>query len=396
MKKIWRNIHLWLGLLAGLIFFTECLSGTVLVFEEEITSALHSARYEVKQGQQLLALDELVEALKARMPDVKIKSVKVYNDPLRTVELSVVPAKKKEGRSGAVQDSGIEKAKDAGKGKRGGKGKLVFINPYTAEITAVMNPAAPTFFTWALAVHQTLLAGETGKTILGISTFVVFILLITGIILWFPKKRKQLNARLKIKTDGSWKRINHDLHIVLGFYCTFFILILLLSSLSWSFKWANTALYILTGSKPGFPEQRKSVSAIVDGTKRISFQQALRSGQQQFGSAPYWSIAMPEDKDGTVNVTSASVDALHRNGFDNLSLDQRTGAIIQVSLLKDMPGGWQLRRYMKPVHTGAIGGIPTKLLAFFVSLISASFPVTGVILWLNRIAKKPKKAKIAI
>lgn len=367
MKNIWRNIHLWLGLAAGLIFFTECLSGTLLVFEEEITEALHPARYQVAQNQQkAVPLDVLADAVKSTIPKAKISSIRVWNDPSKTVQISISENKRK---------------------------TFLFVNPYTARITDSVDPKKRTFFSFMLDLHQTLLAGKTGKTILGISTFMVFTILITGMVLWFPKKRKQLKARLKVKTDGSWKRLNHDLHIVLGFYCTFFILILLLTSLAWSFKWANTALYTLTGSKPGFPEKSKSVSPVAEG-QMISYQQALEAGKKQFPKSPYWSIAMPKETDGTVEVTAANTEVLHRNGFDNLSLDQRTGAILKVVLLTDLPGGWQLRRYMKPVHTGAIGGIPTKLLAFFVSLISASFPITGTILWLNRIRKKKKKIKV--
>lgn len=389
MKIFWRNIHLWLGLAAGLIFFVECLSGTLLVFEDEITEIAHAKRYFVSYEKRApLELDKLTAVVKSELPKAKITGVKVYNDPSRTIEISV--------SSGGGDRKGAKPIPAKGKkgGGKGGKKVVLFLNPYTAEITAKQDPSEKTFFKLMLEVHQTLLAGETGKTILGISTFVVFVILITGVILWFPKKNKQLKARLKIKTDGSWKRINHDLHIVLGFYCTVFIFIFLLTSLCWSFKWANTALYTITGSKPGLPEKPSSVSPAQDKAA-ISYEQALHSGQEQFKKAPYWTIAMPEDKDGTVTVTSASLDALHRNGFDNISLDQRTGEVLQVTRLKDLPGGWQLRRYMKPIHTGAIGGLPTKFLAFFVCLISASFPITGTILWLNRIRKKKKKNKIA-
>ena len=40
----------------------------------------------------------------------------------------------------------------------------------------------------------------------------------TGIFLWFPKKAKNWKQGLKVKWDGNWKRINHDLHNTLAFY----------------------------------------------------------------------------------------------------------------------------------------------------------------------------------
>jgi len=389
MKIIWRNIHLWLGLAAGLIFFIECLSGTLLVFEDELTFMAHKSRYQVAEHNgPRMDLDLLLAHVGKQYPKTKVTGVKVYQEADRTLEVSISPQKKQAplGKTPKKEEKGGQG------GKKRKEGRTIFVDPYTGKITGELDPAAPTFFSLMLKIHMTLLAGEIGKTILGISTFMVFTILVTGIILWFPKKKKQLKAKLKVKTDAGWKRLNHDLHIVMGFYCTFFLLILLITSLSWSFQWANKALYTLTGSKPADFSPTVSSSPL-SNTERVNYQQALNIAQSKFQKTDYWAINMPKDEEGSISVTSVSKDALHRNGFDNLSIDQRSGEVLKVSLLKDMPGGWQLRRYMKPVHTGAIGGLPTKVLAFLVSLISASFPITGTILWLNRIRKKKGKNK---
>ncbi|WP_316833242.1 PepSY-associated TM helix domain-containing protein [Pedobacter aquatilis] len=392
MKNIWRNIHLWLGLAAGLIFFVECLSGTLLVFEDEITFMLYKNRYEVVSGSQpRINLDDLLFKVRKNHPEETIGQVKVYKDLNRTTEVNL--SLKQKNKKGEAKDKKVEE----GGGRKRNRGYTLFVDPYTGKETGRLNPEKPTFFSLMLKIHQTLLAGDIGKSILGISTFMVFTILITGLVLWFPKKRKQLKAKVTLKVGAGWKRLNHDLHIVLGFYCTFFLLIILITSLAWSFKWANKALYTFTGSKPSEFKTYKSISPI-EKENKITYQQALEIGQSKFANTDYWSISMPKSEEQTISVSSVNKDALHRNGFDNLSLDQRTGAVINSTLLKDMPGGWQLRRYMKPIHTGAIGGFSTKLLAFLVSLISASFPITGTILWLNRIKKKKKgvsKEKLA-
>jgi len=43
------------------------------------------------------------------------------------------------------------------------------------------------------------------------------------------------------------------------------------------------------------------------------------------------------------------------------------------------------------IHTGAILGLPGKLLAFFVSLICASLPVTGFIICLKKKGNQKKQ-----
>jgi len=275
---------------------------------------------------------------------------------------------------------------------RKASGDLLYVHPYTGEIISRINPAEPTFFKTMLKLHQSLLLDSVGKTILGISTFVVLVILITGIILWWPKNRKILKQRLQLKTNGSWKRLNHDLHVVLGFYCSFFLIIFLVTSLPWSFKWANEALYTFTNSKP--VEKTKITLAKHDGDTALAWQAMLDIAQKELPAAPSWRLSYQgtEFKD-PVSVSSPNTKVMHRNGFDQLAIDPFTGALLQVSMHEDSPAGWQIRRYMKPVHTGAIGGIPTKIIAFVVCLLSATFPITGIVLWINRLRKVNKKKK---
>jgi len=92
MKIFIRNIHLWLSLIAGVIFFIECLSGALLVFEEEITEALYAERYYVqpKEEQLGLSVDSLVVLAQSQIAaQEEVKSVKVYADHRRTVELTL-------------------------------------------------------------------------------------------------------------------------------------------------------------------------------------------------------------------------------------------------------------------------------------------------------------------
>jgi len=44
-----------------------------------------------------------------------------------------------------------------------------------------------------------------------------------------------------------------------------------------------------------------------------------------------------------------------------------------------------------PIHVGSIGGLPGLIIAFIVCITGTTFPVTGVILWLNRLKKQRKK-----
>ncbi|MGI4833137.1 MAG: PepSY domain-containing protein [Janthinobacterium lividum] len=90
MRVFFRRIHLYLAFAAGLVFFVQCLSGTALLFEEEITRALYPARYTVAvpAGQPRRSLADLSERFHQANPAYKILGYKVYADPARTIEIS--------------------------------------------------------------------------------------------------------------------------------------------------------------------------------------------------------------------------------------------------------------------------------------------------------------------
>jgi uncharacterized iron-regulated membrane protein len=423
MTVFFRRIHLYLALAAGLVFFVQCLSGTVLVFEEEITHALHAERYAVAvpAGQPRLPLAQLAATFKQTHPKDKVLGFKVYADPTRTVELTYKDSKAKpdgpgrggsegraaregagprgEGNARAEMSPGGRGPGEKGPGGPGEKGKgrpergsTAFLNPYTAQLVGTMSPQQRGFFAWTEDLHRRLLAGEVGKALTGLSALFILVITATGLILWWPKTRQMLTGRLRIKWGSSWKRINHDLHIVLGFYCSLFLFGLALTGVIMSYRWATEGLFLLTGSKPtvGIATPK---SAYVPGSKTIAYDAALQTGQRTYQGAEFWRIGTPKDSVAAVPVSAPSTLPLRHLGMDTLFVDRTTGAVLGQHLYSRQSAGTQLRRFTKPLHTGEIGGVWTKILALVVTLCSLTFPITGVILWLNRTRKKQSKGR---
>jgi uncharacterized iron-regulated membrane protein len=154
-----------------------------------------------------------------------------------------------------------------------------------------------------------------------------------------------------------------------------------------SYRWATEALFWATGTKPtaGRPAP---VSAAAPGDKTIAYDAALAAGRRTYAGAEFWRVSTPKDSVAAVAVSAPIALPLHVNGLDTLFVDRHTGA---THLYNHQSVGTQLRRMTKPLHTGEIGGIWTKIFAFTITLISLTFPITGVILWLNRTRKKPQR-----
>ena len=423
MKIFFRRVHLYLAFAAGLVFFVQCLSGTVLVFEEEITHALHPERYAVAvpAGQPRLALAELSRRFQQAKPPYKILSYKVYADLARPVEISYKdPAARPEGpgaspggRRSEGREPGAGRGHSAGPtggpganslvgpsgpGGRGpGKGRpergsTAFVSPYTGQIAALQTQSQLPVFKLAEDLHRRLLAGEVGKALTGLSALFILVITATGIILWWPKTRQMLTGRLRVKWGGGAKRLNHDLHIVLGFYCSLFLFGLALTGVIMSYRWATQSLFVLTSSRPT-EALAAPRSAAPSSPHTVAYDAALLAGQQAFPGAAFWRVGVPRDLVAAVPVAAPSTLPLRSLGLDTLFVDRATGAALARHLYARQTAGTQLRRLAKPLHTGEIGGIWTKLLALLVTLASLTFPITGTVLWLNRTRKQRRRTK---
>lgn len=222
MRKLFLNIHLWLSIPVGIIITVICLSGAALVYQNEINEILYPHRYFVEnsEGKKILPLKNLVEKTNERLIDSKVSSVQIPSDPTKNYMLGIT-----------------------GQGRA-----FVYVNPYTGELT-YKSEKGKGFFSIMIQLHRWLLdnSRQIGKPIVGYSTLLLVIILITGMIVWWPKSKKQLKHRLQIKTKYGLRRFWWDLHISAGAYVFIGLLVLALTGLTYSFRWYEQGLYSMLG-----------------------------------------------------------------------------------------------------------------------------------------------------
>ncbi|UOQ96884.1 PepSY domain-containing protein [Hymenobacter sp. 5317J-9] len=409
-KRFIRNIHLYLGLASGLVIVFVCLTGSILVFEKEIEQAWHPERYTVAPATtSALSLAQLTTAVQAYKPKAKIGGFKVYADPARSMEVSLAGGpggKGGEGAKGPRSGDGKARAEGAGpatakpgeggpgkgKGKGDGGGPRIYVNPYTGAILGEINPRE-TFFHTVEQLHRGLVAGKIGKLVMGVSASIFLFILGTGLVLWWPAARKALTPRLTVKWGSGWKRLNHDFHIVLGFYASLFLFVMALTGVGMSFDWVGAGINKLTHSPLKRPEPPVSVvpAAAAEPVAKVGADAVLTLARQQAPDAEFYSVQLPKEATGSIRVAVLRPGAITENATDEVYLDQYSGQVISGQTYAQRPVGQRIRGLFKPVHTGAIGGLSTKVLAFVIALLGATFPVTGTVMWLNRIRKKGKK-----
>lgn len=362
-KTIKKNIgilHLWLGLASGLVVFIVALTGSILVFEEEIDSFFNPKFYEVTTiGKSKIPIDTALKTLEKKYAIDTINRIYSFNDPKRTV---LVMGKNKKGTT-----------------------LLFSVNPYTAKIMSSIEQKKR-FFTIVNQLHRKLLLGKNGKLITGCSCLIFISLLLSGLFLWWPKKIKNLKQRLSIKWNASFKRTNWDFHSVFGFYSFLFLLIIAVTGLTWSFKWFENSLYYLTdgtAKKPVLLVENPTKINIKNNTLPF-YQSILDQTDAIYPYAGNIQIRMPSDSMNSILVTKENLEKTIPNQSSIAYFDRYSAKNFQNKPYETFTLGNKVRRIIYPIHTGSIYGYFTKIIAFLVCLFAASAPITGFLIWWGR------------
>lgn len=370
MKIFFRRIHLYLGLVTGVIVMITCLTGAILVYEKELQEWLHPKRYfNSSKVPDTLSADSLI-ALVESATQQQAKSIKLYENPGRNVEV-VIP-------SNSATTANIP-------GNRPPT-ETVFINPHTGEIMEVYFHRESFFFK-VMNLHRWMLGGETGKWIVGTSTLLFLIILITGIILWWPKNMAMLRQRLKWKTGTGWKRMNYDYHVIFGFYTSLFLFILAGTGLAWSFEWFNKGIYTLTGTQM---VKSPHITVQPGQTPPGPIAAAVQLVKQQV-TAPYYQVTLPNSPEKPLSIAALQPDYRTEVERDIYNVNPYTNQMVSLEKFADKNAGQKIRAQFKPVHTASVFGQTSKFIGFAVCLLGTFFPLSGIIIWWNRTRKQRKK-----
>ena len=370
MKPFFRTIHLYLSLASGLFIMIACFTGAILVFEQELQHAIYPSRYYSKEVKELqVPIARVLDNFRASHPEFTVSAVKLYADPRRNIELAVT---KKIPKQGAKQK------------KAEGSKITAFADPYTGSILDLYVYGESFFYT-VMSLHRWLLAGDTGKLIMGISMLMFLFILMTGLIIWWPRTKAILKQRTSIKWNASWKRLSQDLHHALGIYTIMFLFIFAFTSLVWSFQWFNDGIYTLTNSSK--EPIKPPASTIPNNAVATSIDNILADAFVRVPNAVFYNVIFPKDSSGVYAVNILNREAAHENASDHYYYHQYSGQYLTKVSFADRPLGQRVRATVKPIHVSSIFGLPSKILGFIVCLFGATFPITGVIMWLARLKK---------
>ncbi|MDE6466540.1 MAG: PepSY domain-containing protein [Duncaniella sp.] len=380
--KLFHKIHLWLSVPFGLIVALVCFSGAMLVFEPEITRYVRSDVYYVASSDGVpMPMIKLMETVRRTLPDsVSITGVTVFSDRNRTYQVA------------------LSKPRRA----------AVFIDQYSGRITGKYERIG--FFSSMFGLHRWLLDNanphgdgfKVGKNLVGISTICFVIALITGVVIWVPRARKNIRRSLVISFRKGWPEMWKSLHIAGGMYVFVFVLAMSLTGLTWSFEWYRAAFYAACGVE--YTPRNSARTVGKNGVRdHIRDHKGKRRGEGSSRPSQFthWQQVLDELRtknpgaskivvgDETASVSLSSVG--NGRAADRYTFNRNSGELRPSDRYVDSSESDRLRGWIYAIHTGGWGGMFTRVIWFLSALFGASLPLTGYYIWLRRICMKKRR-----
>jgi uncharacterized iron-regulated membrane protein len=138
---------------------------------------------------------------------------------------------------------------------------MVAVNPYTADVLGQWS-RRNALYDLANKIHGTLLIGDLGDRLIEIAAGFAVVLVITGLYMWWPRNGERFSDVLLPKLAAKGRHLFKNLHRTIGFYASIFLLIFLVSGLSWAGVWGEK----LTQAWSTFPASKWDNVPLSDST----------------------------------------------------------------------------------------------------------------------------------
>ncbi len=342
MRKLWFQVHKWIGLILAILIIPLCATGAALVWDEALDHGLNPQRY-ATSGTQTLDPQRYVDAAKGALgPDARVSTL-TMPDGDGPVVVAAIPANAK---PQAGPPSRIN----------------VWLDPPTARVLD-KAPSNAGLIRVMHQIHGTMLVPVWGRSIVGWIGVAMLFSCFTGIWLWWPTVGRCVRGL-------RWKRhrnLDTNLHHLFGFWIA-----LPLFALSLTGAWISFPQFFgpLVGAKQQAGPDRAAMAKAKPLDAPKTGLDAVIAGAKAALPGEVASVAWPTDlkPEWTVTIGSAA--------GRQVKVDDATGAA-----KAGPPPKEDTARLMRRIHDGTRMGFIWQLIIFFGGLLPTILAITGVIMW---------------
>jgi uncharacterized iron-regulated membrane protein len=293
--------------------------------------------------------------------------------------------------------------------------RMLYVNPYSAQVMGNGSPAVRRFFRLVTDWHRTLaFAGERraiGRAITGASNLVFLFIVASGFYLWWPRTWTRRHVRSLTMFSGSARGKARDFnwHNVIGFWSAIPLFVIVLGSLVISYPWATDMVYRIVGEAPPARQRPATPAAGAGGAAQGQNAGAARrpagNAPGRAGSrrppegidalwaraerqVPGWrsiSFRLPTEADAPLTFTIDEGTGGQPQKRATLALNQSTREVVRWEPFASLSTGRQIRSWLRFAHTGEVYGLVGQTIAGLVSLGGSVLVYTGLLLAFRRL-----------
>lgn len=371
MKKLWFQLHWFVGITAGTVLIVIGLTGAILAFREEVLDWLNpGVRNVAAQSAPVLAPPQIAQAARLLHPHERVASIILYDTPGSSARVGLAPAP----------------------GER--RGETIYLNPYTgAQLPPLQYEG---FFEWVESLHRfLLLPREPGKMVSGTLAFCLMGLALSGLYLRWPRRVFDWRTWLTFDTRMKGRSFLWGLHSVVGTWVLLVFLMFTASGVYWAFDPVRDMVdgWMGTLRPPREAAAAKPKAAKPPKAEAADLTLSWATFQQ---TAPNWQMVFlrpPERASQPIQILWVAKNAPHVRARGRMSINQHTGELLKNEPYADMPLGARLQSTIYPLHIGTYFGLTGQAIVFIAALALPGFAITGWMLYLNR--RKQKRGALA-
>jgi uncharacterized iron-regulated membrane protein len=361
LRRVLFQLHLWVGVLAGLYIFIVSVTGAALVFRIDMQRALHPHLFTPGVGTPADAAT-ILDRVRDAFPHARVSGIDAPTT-LRPTYLAYV-----------VNDDGFE---------------TLLVDPVSGRVLGELPDTSVVRTIQDL--HFNLLAGRTGRVVNGIGAMLLLVLCLTGVVIWWPGTSTWRRGVL-VDFRRPWKRVTRELHMATGFWMAIVLIM-----------WAVTGIYF------AFPSQFRAAVNYISPLTITTTPQSNPTGAG--GSRPTWRaliaaarnevparhvarVVLPANHNAAVLVMFSDATPTPAGGaLTSVYLDQYTGAVLGTSRPASGSTGDAIVAWIVPLHIGNFGGDALRAAWLILGLSPALLVVTGLTMWWTRVVR-PRWAKV--
>ncbi|MCJ9705393.1 PepSY domain-containing protein [Bradyrhizobium sp. SHOUNA76] len=368
IKAVLFQVHSVAGLVLALLVSLIALTGAVMSFEDEIVDHLNAGIMQVAPRQVPRPMpDELVARLKAGQDLGKVSAVTLSSDPSAAVHVRF------------------------GRDEQGGRPASLYVDPYDARVLG--SPRGEAFFATVRQLHRWLLIPGDGKgwgrPITGGIAIGLIVMLVSGLVLRWPRRAGSLKMWLKPNLGLSGRGLHRSLHTVIGTWVLPVYLTMTLTGLYFSFEWYKDGVTWLlarphvTAAKMTTKPPRSDSRA--EPAPPIGFDRAWTTFQREEGDRFSRALlTLPAGPGTTIRIRSWGKASLLETTRDEFRIDAVSGQLVSAERYAEKTVGETIIAAIYDIHRGAILGWPGKLAFMIAAILMPLFAVTGILLYLSR------------